>query len=95
MRAAARYHRMKADEAQNKLFYAENNDDVDEYEKWLAVMREEDRKLHEAAEKYEEVRDYLEAKIWQGELIIEGFEKRYAKGTLASIFDHITMRAKY
>jgi len=94
VRAEARYHFMMANNAQEKMFQAENNDDVDAYEKWLNVMREEDRKLNQAATKYEEIRDYLEAKIWCGELEIKGFNKKYEKGTMASIFDHLTLRAK-
>lgn len=94
LRSECRLRYFKANEAQNKMFEMENNDDVNGYEKWLEIMREEDRKLAECSAKYEEVRDYLESMIWKGELIIEGFERRYEKGTIASIVDHLTGRAK-
>lgn len=95
LRASARYHYTRANEAQNMMFQAENDDDVDGYEKWLQIMREEDEKMHRDGNKYEELRDYLEAKIRMGELHIEGFENRYDKDTLSSIVDLLTFRAKH
>lgn len=95
LRAKARFHFSKANEAQAKMFDAEDKDDVDGYEKWLQVMREHDDKMNEAAAKYEELRDYLEAKIWAGELEIKGFDRIYEKSSLSSIMDHLTFRAKH
>lgn len=94
VRASARYHYMKANQAQNNMYKAENDDDVDEYEKWLQIMREEDQKLGIDAAKYEELRDYLEAKIWTGELVIKNFQMLHEKGDMASILDHLTFRSK-
>lgn len=93
-RAAARYHYVKANEAQNRMKRAEEDDDVDGYEKWLNIMRDEDRDMWNAINKYNELRDYLEAKIWTGELEIKNFKKQYEKGTAASILDHLLFRVR-
>lgn len=94
LRAAARYHWSLANNAQNKMLEAVRVDDVDGYEKWLEVMREEDEKWQEKATEYDQIRDILEAKIRNGELEIQNFQQRYEKGTLASIVDHLTGRAR-
>jgi len=95
LRAECRALFAKANSAQNQMFIMENEDNVNGYEQWLDKMRKYDRKLAECSAKYEEVRDYLESKIWKNELRIEGFQKRCEKGTLASFFDHITMKQRY
>lgn len=95
LRADARYHFTKANEAMDKMFDAEANGDVDEYEKWLQVMRREDQKLLSASSEYEKLRDYLEARIWQGKIVIANFDKLYEKSTAQSIMDHLTFRAEY
>lgn len=93
-RAAAKYHYVKANEAQNKMGIAEREDDVDSYERWLKKMRKHDQEMWDAINKYLELRDYLEARIWTGEMEIKNFRKIYEKSTAASILDHLTFRAK-
>lgn len=94
IRASARYHWYEANKAQNQMLKAENDDDIDGYEKWLEVMREEDEKWQAKVAEYDQLRDILEAKIRTGELEIEGFNQRYEKGAVASIVDHLTFRAR-
>lgn len=93
LRHECRVHYKKANDAQIKMFEAENKDNTVLYEYWLAKMRKYDEKLNQCSEEYEELRDYLESKIWSRELMLEGFEKRYAKDTWSSILDHLTFRA--
>lgn len=95
MRATIRYQYVKANEAQNKMSIAENNNDVDSYAHWLKVMREADAKINKLSVDYYELRDYLEAKIWTGEMEIKNFNKIHEKSTAASILDHLLFRAKY
>lgn len=94
LRAEARYHFMKANDAMDKMFAAEENNDVEEYAKWLSEMRKEDIRLIEASDRYEKLRDYLEARIWQGKMNIENFKMLYEKSTFDSILDHLTFRAE-
>lgn len=95
LRAAVRYQYTKANEAQNKMSLAENDNDVDGYVHWLKIMREADIKLHKLAAEYYELRDYLEAKIWNGELEIKNFNKIYEKSTAASILDHLLFKVRH
>lgn len=94
IRRDARFFYEKANEAHNEMVDAEKNNDVEGYEKWRNIMREWDRKLNAAVERYDEIRDYLEAKIWNGELIIDGFTKRYQKSDLRSITDYLTLNVR-
>lgn len=95
IRAAARYHLSLANKATNLKLKAENDDDVDAYEEQLDIMRREDEKWQAEAAKYDQLRDILEAKIRTGELIIKGFNNKYEKGSVASIVDLVTFRAKH
>lgn len=95
IRADARYYFTKANDAMDKMFKAEEEDDVDNYAKYLDEMRSYDKKLIDASTRYEQLRDYLEAKIWQGAIVIEGFDLLYEKGTWESILDHLTFRVRH
>lgn len=91
-RAAAKFHYGRANDAQNKMLNADTNDDIDDYVLWRNTMRKEDLKMWKNIHKYEELRDYLEAMIWDnGE--IKGFQKTYEKSTAASIVDHLLGKA--
>lgn len=95
VRAEARYHFKKANLAQENMYNAERLGDVDMYETNRNIMRQEDLKMIIAGEKYEEMRDSLEAQIWSGQLEIEGFDKVYEKSTASSILDHLLLKAKH
>lgn len=95
LRADARYYFTKANEAMDNMFRAEEDDDVDSYVKHLEDMRSYDKKLIDASTRYEQLRDFLEAKIWQGQLVIEGFDLLYEKTNWNSILDHLTFRVKH
>ena len=95
LRSECRVIFSKANEAQNQMFKMENEDDVNGYEKYLGIMRESDKKLAKCVGKYTQVRNFLEAKIWRGELIIDGFNMNYEKSTIDSLKDHLTGKVKY
>lgn len=95
LRAEARYHLTKANEAMDKMFEAEEANNVDDYADHLQEMRREDMLLVEASNKYDNLRDYLEAKIWQGKIKIENFNLIYEKSTGESILDHLLFRVQH
>lgn len=94
LREKIKFHVIKANNAEKELLQSANDDDVDKYNKWLIRMRHHDWKMNKAIEDYK-IRDELEARMYLGEIHIEGFEKKFVKGTAASIFDHFTFRSKY
>lgn len=94
VRAEARKHFFKAQDAMEKLLEAEQHDDVDGYDENLLKMRSENEIWQELGTQYDQLRDLVEAKIRHGAPDIDGFEKRTNKGVLASLVDLATGRVQ-